>query len=82
MLIIVHSAISDKYISSNLGVPEYSYYFVLKKYLPLLSQLGEVKIVENPADEVDEIYLAARRQNQECVYLSFTALQNTLLRLP
>ena len=81
MLIIVHSAISDKYISSNLGVPEYSYYFVLKKYLPLLSQLGEVKIVENPADEVDEIYLAARRQNQECVYLSFTAPQNTTLGL-
>ncbi len=81
MLFIVYSLFSEKYIAANLGVQEYSYYFVLKKYLPLLRQLGEVVVVENPALEVDPLYAEAKSRQQACLYLSFTAPQNTVIGL-
>ena len=33
-------------IASSLGLPEYSYYFVLRDFLPALQRLGDVVIVE------------------------------------
>lgn len=76
MKFIVYSTYSDDDISSKLGVPEYSYYFVLQKFLPLLHQLGDVVFVKKPLQEVDEIYFLAREENEDCLYLSFTAPQN------
>ncbi|BAP25365.1 hypothetical protein NCGM1900_6311 [Pseudomonas aeruginosa] len=38
MLIIIHSETNKTTIRQNLGRPEYSYYFVLKEFRPLLEQ--------------------------------------------
>lgn len=81
MRFICYSAYAEKDIGSNLGVPEYSYYFVLQKFLPLLKQMGEVILVDKPLQQVDEIYLQARQQDIPCVFLSFTAPQNTVMGL-
>ena len=42
MLIIVYSETNDETLKENLGKPEYSYYFVLNEFLPVLRQLGTV----------------------------------------
>ncbi len=81
MIFIVHSQFSGNRISTNFGVPEYSYYFVLQKFLPLLKKIGEVQLVDDPRNEVDAIYYAARKNDIPCLYLSFTAPQNTTLGL-
>jgi len=48
---------------------DYSYYFVMQRFLPLLREFGEVEVLERvPSD--DEV--ALRQQTHHCVYLSFT----------
>ncbi len=70
-LILVHCATRDDLIEASLGEPEYSYYFVLKAFLPVLHSLGEVRRIENPASEVDPIYFSATEQGRHCIYLDF-----------
>ena len=57
MRIIVYSETTAATVGGNLGLPEYSYYFILKKYLPVLSALGEVCYVKEP--ELEEERLTA-----------------------
>ena len=49
MRIIVYSETTASSVGGSLGRPEYSYYFILNKYLPCLSELGEVCHVDDPA---------------------------------
>jgi 2-polyprenyl-3-methyl-5-hydroxy-6-metoxy-1,4-benzoquinol methylase/glycosyltransferase involved in cell wall biosynthesis len=44
--IIVYSNTTDETIAQHLGRPEYSYYFVAKKFIPLLQTLGNVRRLE------------------------------------
>ncbi len=50
MLIIIHSETNQHTINRNLGRSEYSYYFVLKEYRPVLERLGRVVEVADPVD--------------------------------
>lgn len=52
-------------------MPEYSYYFVLRGFLPVLQELGQVVVVTNPEQEVDAIYDDCCKQGEACVFLSF-----------
>src|SRR5690554_3032855 len=63
------------------GEPEYSYYFVLREFMPLLQQVGQVQVVEDPASEVDPLYHAARARGEDCVFLSFSPPHLTCLGL-
>ncbi|WP_162963405.1 hypothetical protein, partial [Pseudomonas aeruginosa] len=45
MNFILYSDINERSIGHNLGRPEYSYYFVLKAYRPILESLGQVHLV-------------------------------------
>jgi hypothetical protein len=45
MNFILYSDVNDRSISQSLGRPEYSYYFVLKAYRPVLESLGRVHVV-------------------------------------
>ena len=47
MKYILYSAVSAENISQYLGKPEYSYYFVLKKYIPVFEKLGDVIVVHS-----------------------------------
>ncbi|ARN74937.1 glycosyltransferase [Oceanicoccus sagamiensis] len=78
MIIIVYSEENEDSIKDNLGAPAYSYYFVLKSFLPALEQLGKVMVVEKPQD-ADEIY--AKANGEHCVFLSFTAPHETEINL-
>ena len=77
MRIIVYSETTAATVGGNLGLPEYSYYFILKKYLPVLSALGEVCYVKEPELEVDALYEEAAASGVASVFLSFTPPHRT-----
>ena len=81
MIILVYTKYNSDTIEESIGESEYSYYFVLKKFLPVLQQIGEVHRVEDPSIEVDVAYENALKENQVCIFLSFTAPHNTILDL-
>ncbi|MDH3993157.1 MAG: glycosyltransferase family 1 protein, partial [Gammaproteobacteria bacterium] len=81
MKIIVYSETTASTVAGNLGQPEYSYYFILEKYLPVLSVIAEVVFVSDPVTEVDVLYDAAARAGVLCVFLSFTPPHRTTMNL-
>lgn len=81
MIILVYTKYNSDTIQESIGESEYSYYFVLKKFLPVLSQIGEVRRIEDPRFEVDAIYEEALEKGQACVFLSFAAPHNTIVDL-
>ncbi len=72
MLIIIYSETNQSNILENLGKPEYSYYFVLKEFRPVLERLGRVVEVTRPDDEVDQLYADCLGRGEDCVFLSFS----------
>ena len=81
MLIIIHSETNQHTISRNLGRSEYSYYFVLKEYRPVLERLGRVVEVLDPQVEVDALYLECLSRGEPCVFLSFSPPHRTPVHL-
>lgn len=81
MRFLIYSEITAERIATSMGLPEYSYYFVLRDFLPVLKQLGEVVVVEHPEQEVDRLYTEACAAGQRCLFLSFSPPQKTLLGL-
>jgi hypothetical protein len=81
MLIIIHSETNQHTIAQNLGRSEYSYYFVLKEYRPVLERLGRVVEVSDPQAEVDALYLDALSRGEDCVFLSFSPPHRTPVHL-
>lgn len=75
MNFILYSDVNDHSISQSLGRPEYSYYFVLKAYRPVLESLGPVHVVSSVA-EVDPLYQTLRQAGQDCLFLSFSPAQD------
>ncbi len=71
MNFILYSDVNDRSISQSLGRPEYSYYFVLKAYRPVLESLGRVHVVASVAD-VDPLYQQLSQAGEECLFLSFS----------
>lgn len=72
MIFLVHSAINAQTIQNSLGLPEYSYYFVLKAYLTVLEELGTVIQISDPETEVDLHYDQACQQGVPCVLICFS----------
>lgn len=69
MIFLVYCSLDDDSISTSLGAADYSYYFVLKRFIPLLQAQGQViTLAQPPTDEVIAGYL----EQDNCVYLSFT----------
>jgi glycosyltransferase involved in cell wall biosynthesis len=80
MVILLHSQTTGALIEQNLGGSEYSYYFVLKAFHPVLEQIGRVITVSDPS-EVDAIYQRATAEGEECVFFSFAPPHRTSLNL-
>lgn len=76
MNFILYSDVNDSSISQSLGRPEYSYYFVLKAYRPVLESLGRVHVVSSTA-EVDPLFRELRAAGEDSLFLSFTPPQKT-----
>ncbi|MEM6579940.1 MAG: glycosyltransferase [Pseudomonadota bacterium] len=68
MIFLVYSPIAASEIETSLGVADYSYYFVMQRFLPLLQEYGEVRVLETaPTDKEIENH----RKSGTCIYLSF-----------
>src|SRR6266436_4296096 len=72
MMFLIHSETESGNIIRNLGASEYSYYFVLKAYRPLLEEMGLVVAVSDPEQEADRIWENARRHGERCIFLTFS----------
>lgn len=81
MNFILYSDIGENTINKSLGLPEYSYYFVLKAFRTVLQELGTVTVVRQPETEVDPLFDACRERGEECVFLSFSPPNKTLIDL-
>jgi hypothetical protein len=81
MIIIIYSETYKGAVAKRLGESEYSYYFVLKEYRPVLERLGIVVAVGDPANEVDALYRSAAAHGESCIFLSFTPPHQTLIDL-
>ena len=81
MIFLVHSETDAATVRRNLGLAEYSYYFVLREFLPVLRRLGIVVPVRDPLRDVDAIHANAAQQGEECVFLSFSPPHRTPLGL-
>lgn len=70
MNFILYSDVNERSISQSLGRPEYSYYFVLKAYRPVLESLGRVHMVD-AISEVDPLFDASPpRVKKACSFRS------------
>lgn len=69
--ILVYAPIPLGQVGDRLGTAEYSYSFVLKAFLPVLRQLGDVVEVADPESEVDPLFHQARERGDDCVFLCF-----------
>jgi hypothetical protein len=69
MKFFLYSSTNARTIASRLGGVDYSYYFVLKCYVPLLEQFGEVEILDEPLTDANLDQLQLTGQDY---YFSFT----------
>jgi glycosyltransferase involved in cell wall biosynthesis len=81
MNFILYSDIGESTIDKSLGLPEYSYYFVLKAFRAALAELGTVTLVRRPETEVDPLFEECRQRGEECVFLSFSPPSKTAIDL-
>ncbi len=72
MIFLIHSETTAGNIAKNLGEAEYSYYFVLKEFRPLLEEMGLVVAVGDPATEVDRVWRNAARHGEGCMFITFS----------
>lgn len=71
MRLLVYTPVTEEALGQRLGTAEYSYRFVLKGYLPVLEQFGEVTEIRDPATEADPLYEESQAAGEECVLLCF-----------
>lgn len=80
LLILIGSKISQDTIQSSLGKPEYSYYFLLKEFLPAFEAIGTVVEVRS-IDEVESLYDEHHAAGRPVVFISVSPPQQTPLGL-
>jgi glycosyltransferase involved in cell wall biosynthesis len=76
---IVYSAVNSDNLQENLGVAEYSYYFVRERFRVMLQKRYDVIVVTDPERQVDAIYDELVRKGRDCVFLSFAPPHRTFL---
>lgn len=71
MILLVHTSTVDAVTADLLGRPEYSYRFVLREFMPLLRELGEVIEIADPLTEVDVTYDRYTATGEQILFLPF-----------
>ena len=69
MKILVYCPLNRDNIETSLGTADYSYFFVMQRFLPLLAEIGDVEVLaEPPGDEL----VAGYQQADKVIYFAFT----------
>jgi len=74
---LVYSPQNSGNIANSMGLADYSYYFVMQRYMPVLRRLGLVIQVRDPLREVDRVSAVLRRLGIESLLLSFAPPNKT-----
>ncbi len=82
MLFYCYSEVNDSNIEARLGDVDYSYYFVLKAYVPLLKKIGLVKIVGKLDKPFTEECQQAVNSGVRCFFLAFAPPNKITFELP
>ncbi|HET6555646.1 MAG TPA: hypothetical protein VFG49_19110, partial [Dyella sp.] len=80
MKFLVHAQVDRGSIEKRLGSADYSYYFLLRAFSDVLSDLGEVIPLSDPAQAAD-IYARCEEDGESCLLLSFAPPHKTPLGL-
>ncbi|MFZ2319301.1 MAG: glycosyltransferase [Pseudomonas sp.] len=80
MIILVSCKISQADIHASLGKPEYSYFFLMKDFLPALEQVGTVIQVQS-RDEIDALHASYSAQGEAVIFISVSPPHQTPLDL-
>lgn len=80
MIILVSSKISQADIHASLGKPEYSYFFLMKDFLPALERIGTVIQVQS-RDEIESLHSSYSAQGESVVFISVSPPHQTPLDL-
>jgi len=72
MRFAIYSDIGEQSIRKTPGWPEYSYYFVLRSFLPALEHIGSITYVADPATELDAIFAESAASGERCLFISFS----------
>lgn len=78
MIILVSSKITQKNIHASLGKPEYSYFFLMKDFLPVLESIGTVIQIQS-LEEVEDLYARFSAQGEKVVFISVSPPHQTPL---
>src|SRR4051794_35775352 len=76
MIFFVYVTEDDNSIGRNLGVADYSYFFVMKLFLPILKQFGKVVMIKDLA-RLDAKFDALQARNQSALLFAFTPPHKT-----
>lgn len=79
--ILVYSPVAEGEIASALGRPDYSYYFVYKRFLPLLEKFGTVQPLAD-LGELDNLAQQARAAGEDPILMLFAPPHETPLNPP
>jgi hypothetical protein len=71
MIILVGSKIDQASIQGALGKPEYSYFFLMRDFIPALERLGRVHIVDSTG-QIETLCECYRAAGEEVVFFSFS----------
>jgi glycosyltransferase involved in cell wall biosynthesis len=71
MIFLEHSTYDEDTIVANLGLPDYSYWFVRKAFRRMLARFGAVVPIVRPERDVDRVYKSAVANGIPCVFLPF-----------
>lgn len=80
MKFLLHAKVDQLTIQERLGTPDYSYFFLLRAFSGVLSQLGEVIHLQYP-EQADPIHAQCLDNGEACVLLSFAPPHKTPLDL-
>jgi len=78
---LVYSPQNSDNIAMSLGLADYSYYFVMQRFVPALQKIGVVLVVSDPLREVDPLHDLLGRLGFDVLFLSFTPPNKTALGL-
>lgn len=74
MIFLLHATENARSIAGHLGLADYSYYFVLQRFAPLLACLGEMRVVEDE-QTLPALIAELQQRRQRVAVLSFAPPQ-------
>lgn len=74
---LVYSPQSSGNIADAMGLADYSYYFVMRRFVPVLRRIGLVIEVHDPVREADRLHAILQRLGIDSVLLSFAPPNKT-----